>query len=146
MDGSQEVALLNIVATALWLAVLLILLKVWLTRRLEDSLAYLVYLRERKVLFVSLLGTLAALRVVTALLNVASGLGWSIRSSTVSTVGLGASLVGAVLVFLFAWLILWKGPSRVRPSVVLDVPEHFSYSLGVVDRAESQREGREPSS
>jgi hypothetical protein len=144
MNAVQSLALFYIVPVALWLVVLLILLRVWLTGRLQDSLAYLVYLRERKTLFVSLLVALAGTRVVTAIFNIATGLGWMTSTPGVEAVGVLSAIVGAVLVLLFAWFLLWRGPSRTSKAVVLDVPEELAYSLGVLDRAERARQGERP--
>lgn len=138
MDQTQLLTLFYIIPIALWVVVLLILLQVWLTRKLEDSLAYLVYLRERKVLFVSLLVGLAGTRAISAAVKVANGFGW-VDNTVELWVGIIASIVGALIVFFFAWFLLWKGPSRLPRPLVLDVPEHLTYSLGVLDRAEKEQ-------
>lgn len=140
MDALQTLALFNLVPIALWLTLLLIVCWIWWTKRLQDSLAYLVYLRERKVLFVSMLGALAVLRVVGAVISLASGFGY-VSSTELLLTGVVGSILGGVVVFLFGWLLLWRGPARTATPLVLDVPEHLTYSLGALDRAESERTG-----
>jgi hypothetical protein len=137
MDGLQELALFYLIPVALWLTLLLIVCWIWWTRKLADSLAYLVYLRERKVLFVSLIAGLASLRVAAGLVNLVSGFGW-VSAFAVLVTGVVASIAGAVIVFLFGWLLLWRGPSRLPRPLVLDLPDHLTYSLGVLDRAETK--------
>jgi hypothetical protein len=137
MDALQDLALFYIVPIALWITLLLIVCWVWWSRKLEDSLAYLVYLRERKVQFVSLIAGLACLRVAAALINLASGFGW-VDSAAVLVTGVVASILGAAIVFLFGWLLLWRGPSRLPQPLVLDLPPHLTYSLGALDRAEQR--------
>jgi hypothetical protein len=143
VDAVQNLALFYIIPVALWLLVLLILLRVWLTGRLQDSLAYLVYVRERKSLFISLLVALAGTRAITAAFNIAAGLGWMAGSVNVEAVGVLSAIAGSVIVLLFAWFLLWRGPSRAPQALVLDVPEHLMYSLGALDLAE-QSQHREP--
>ncbi len=138
MNGLQSLTLFYLIPIVLWLCLLLIVCWIWWTKRLEDSLAYLVYLRERKVLFVSLLAALAALRVVTAVINIASGFGY-VSAAALLEIGVVASIIGGVIVFAFAWLLLWRGPRRTPAPLVLDVPQHLAYSLGALDRAESHR-------
>ena len=140
MDQAQALALFYVIPIALWVAVLVILLQVWLTRKLEDSLAYLVYLRERKVLFVSLLVALAGTRAISAVIKVANGFGW-VDNNAALWAGIVTSVVGAAIVFVFAWFLLWKGPSRLPSPLVLDMPEQLAYSLGVLDRAEKEHAG-----
>jgi hypothetical protein len=144
MDAVQNVALFYVVPVVLWIVVVLLLLRVWLTGRLQDSLAYLVYMRERKTLFISLLLALAGTRVLTAIFNIATGLGWMASSPNVEAVGVLGAVVGAVLVLLFAYFLLWRGPSQTSATVVLDVPEQMAYSLGVLDRAERSQQGVRP--
>jgi hypothetical protein len=144
MDAAQNVALFYVVPVVLWIVVVLLLLRVWLTGRLQDSLAYLVYLRQRKTLFISLLLALAGTRVLTAIFNIATGLGWMASSPNVEAVGVLSAIVGAVLVLLFAYFLLWRGPSRTSATMVLDVPEQMAYSLGVLDRAERSQRGERP--
>jgi hypothetical protein len=141
MDALQDLALFYVVPIALWLTLLLIVCWVWWTRKLEDSLAYLVYLRERKVLFVSLIAGLACLRVAAALVNLMSGFGW-VNGLGVLVTGVAASIIGALIVFLFGWLLLWRGPSRLPQPLVLDIPNHLTYSLGVLDRSETKGDRR----
>ncbi|HTT14631.1 MAG TPA: hypothetical protein VMG81_02475 [Thermoplasmata archaeon] len=137
MLGLQDLALFYLIPIALWLTLLLIVCWIWWTKRLEDSLAYLVYLRERKVRFVSLIGALALTRIVAAVVNLASGIGW-VSGLAVLVTGIVASVLGGILVFLFGWLLLWRGPAAVPHPLVLDVPEHLAYSLGVVDRTDRE--------
>jgi hypothetical protein len=144
MDAVQNLALFYIIPVALWLVVLLILLRVWLTGRLQDSLAYLVYVRERKSLFISLLAALACTRAITAAFNIAVGLGWMAGSANVEAVGVLSAIAGSVIVLLFAWFLLLRGPSRVPKALVLDVPEHLMYSLGALDLAEQSQRGEPP--
>jgi len=139
MDALQDLALFYIIPIALWLTLLLIVCWIWWTRKLADSLAYLVYLRERKVLFVSLIAGLACLRVAAGLVNLVSGFGW-VSSFAVLITGVVASVTGGVIVFLFGWLLLWRGPTRLPQPLVLDLPAHLTYSLGVLDRAETKRD------
>jgi hypothetical protein len=134
----QELALFNLIPIALWLTLLFLVCWIWWSKRLQDSLAYLVYLRERKVLFVSMLAGLAALRVVGAIVSLASGFGY-VSSGQLLLTGLVGSVIGGVIVFLFGWLLLWRGPAHTPAPLVLDVPEHLTYSLGALDRAESER-------
>ncbi len=143
MNGLQSLTLFYLIPIVLWLCLLLIVCWIWWTKRLEDSLAYLVYLRERKVLFVSLLAALAALRVVTAVLNIASGFGY-VSAAALLESGVVASIIGGVIVFFFAWLLLWRGPRQTPAPLVLDVPQHLTYSLGALDRAESHRTESSP--
>jgi ABC-type nickel/cobalt efflux system permease component RcnA len=144
VNAVQNLALFYVIPVALWLVVLLILLRVWLTGRLQDSLAYLVYLRERKALFISLLVALACTRAVTAAFNIAMGLGWVVGSTTAEAVAVLSAIVGAILVLLFAWFLLWRGPTRKSRTLVLDVPDHLMYSLGVLDEAERSRQNESP--
>ncbi len=141
MDTAQYVALFYLVPIALLLALLAVLFRVWWSRKLEDSLAYLVFLRERKVLFISLLVGLATDHLVGQSARLANGFGW-LSDYAMLGIGIVTSVVGALLVFLIAWLLLRGGADRRSQPVVLDVPEHLVYSLGVVDRAESLREKR----
>ena len=143
MNGLQSLTLFYLIPIVLWLCLLLIVCWIWWTKRLEDSLAYLVYLRERKVLFVSLLAALAALRVVTAVINIASGFGY-VSAAALLEIGVVASIIGGVIVFAFAWLLLWRGPRQTPAPLVLDVPQHLAYSLGALDRAESHRSETTP--
>jgi hypothetical protein len=140
MNGLQNLTLFYLIPIALWLTVLLIVCWIWWSKRLEDSLAYLVYLRQRKVLFVSMLAALAADRVVAGVINLASGFGY-ISATGVLEAGIVASIIGGVIVFLFGYLLLWRGPSRVPSPLVLDLPAHLAYSLGALDRAESEHGG-----
>jgi hypothetical protein len=139
VNEAQDLALFYFVPIALWAALILILFRVWWSRKLEDSLAYLVYLRERKVLFVSLIVGLACLHVVNESVKVANGFGWVSGYATLG-VGLVASIAGAAILFLFAWFLVWRGPARLPDPVVLDLPENLAYSLGVLDRAEKARD------
>ena len=138
MDQTQAITLFYVIPIALWVAVVVILLQVWLSRKLETSLAYLVYLRERKVLFISLLVALAGTRAASAVVRVANGFGWVGNGAELWT-GIAMSILGAVIVLLFAWFLLWKGASRLPQPMVLDVPDSLTYSLGVLDRAERER-------
>lgn len=137
MNEAQALAFFYVIPIALWLALLGVLVRVWWSRRLEDSLAYLVFLRERKVLFISLLVALTVLHIVVEFVNLLNGLG-GIAGPAVLGFGLVATTVGAVIVFLFAWFLLRGAATGARHPVVLDVPEHIAYSLGVLDRAEQE--------
>jgi hypothetical protein len=137
MGPLEDLTLFYLVPIALWLTLLVIVCWIWWAKKLEDSLAYLVYLRERKVQFVSLIVGLACLRVVAALVNLVSGFGW-VSSFDVLVTGVAASIIGGTIVFLFGWLLLWRGPSRQTQPLVLDVPAHLAYSLGALDRAEQR--------
>ena len=141
MVAAQYLALFYLIPIALWLALLAVLFRVWWSRKLEDSLAYLVFLRERKVLFISLLVGLTAVHLFAESVRLANGLGWLNDFATLG-IGLVTSVVGALIVFLFAWFLLRGSSGRRTQPVVLDVPEHLIYSLGVLDRAESDRERR----
>jgi hypothetical protein len=143
MNAAQDVALFYVIPIALWVGLLLILFRVWWMSTLEDSLAYLVYLRERKALFITLLVGLAAVHMTNESVKFANGFGWVGASATLA-VGLAATFLGALILFLFAWFLLWRAPSEIRRPIVLDVPEHLAYSLGVLDRAEREREAPEP--
>jgi hypothetical protein len=142
MNAAQDVALFYVIPIALWIGLLLILIRVWWTSTLEDSLAYLVYLRERKALFITLLVGLAAVHMANESVKFANGFGW-IGDSMTLAVGLAATFLGALILFLFAWFLLWRAPSQVQRPIVLDVPEHLAYSLGVLDRAERGRDAPE---
>jgi hypothetical protein len=141
VNGLQDLALFYLIPIALWLTVLLVVCWIWWTKRLEDSLAYLLYLRERKLLFVSLLAALASTRVAAALVNLASGFGL-VSATAVLVTGIVASIVGGSIVFLFGWQLLWRGPTSLPSPLVLDLPDHVTYSIGAVDRAEADRERR----
>jgi hypothetical protein len=143
VNEAQNLALFYLIPIALWVALLLIVFRVWWSRKLEDSLAYLVYLRERRVLFVSLIVGLAFLHMANEAVKIANGFGWIGDYATLG-VGIVVSVAGTLIVFLFAWFLLWRGPSQVPRPIVLDVPENLAYSLGVLDRAERERRGREP--
>lgn len=141
MNVVQDLALFYVIPIALWIALLAILFRVWWSSKLEDSLAYLVYLRERKVLFVSLIGGLAVVHVINEFVKIANGFGW-VGSYATAGVRIVASVAGSVIVFLFAWFLLWVGPARLPRPLVLDVPDHLTYSLGVLDRVEKERDNR----
>ena len=144
MNETQAIALFYLIPIALWLALLGILFRVWWSHKLEDGLAYLVFLRERKVLFVSLLAGLTVLHVIVEVVNIGYVLGW-FAGLSVLTFGLTASVVGSVLVFLFGWVLLrGAGPKTAHPTV-LDGPEHLAYTLGLVDRAEAAKWSRQES-
>lgn len=136
MFSAQDLAFFYLAPIALWLALLAILVRVWWSGKLEDSLAYLVFLRERKLLFVSLLVALTLLHVGVELVNIVSTFE-SIGGTAMLAFGLGTTTVGALIVFLFAWLLLRRPPKGPRRSLVLDLPDHLAYSLGALDRAES---------
>ncbi len=140
MSPTQDLAFFYLVPIALWFALLAILVRVWWSGKLEDSLAYLVFLRERKLLFVSLLVALTVLHIGVEFVNFASTFN-SIGGTAVLAFGIGATTVGALIVFLFAWLLLRRPPPGPRRSLVLDLPDNIAYSLGALDRAES---GSEP--
>ncbi len=137
MNEPEAIALFYLIPIALWLALLGVLFRVWWSHKLEDSLAYLVFLRERKVLFLSLLGALTVLHVTVEVVNIANVLGW-LGGPAVIGFGLVATLLGSLIVFLFAWFLLGAKPSNTKP-MVFDGPEHLAYSLGIIDRAESGR-------
>ncbi len=137
MNTVQGLALFYAIPIALWLGLLAILFRVWWSHKLEDSLAYLVFLRERKVLFISLLAALTVLHVIVEFVNLVNGLG-GLPDSFALGLGLVATIVGALIVFLFAWFLLRGAAGPHRSPVVLDLPEHLAYSLGVLDRAESE--------
>lgn len=141
MSPPDAFALFYIIPIALWLTLVVILFRVWWSRKLEDSLAYLVFLRRRKVLFVSLFASLAALHVAEESLLLANGLGWISTSMTLD-VGLVGSVVGGVLIFSFGWLLLRGAASQVSRPIVVDVPAHLAYSLGVLDRSEHDKDQR----
>ena len=144
MNEPQAIALFYLIPIALWLALLGILFRVWWSHTLEDGLAYLVFLRERKVLFVSLLAGLTILHVIVEVVNIGFVLGW-FAGLSVLTFGLAASVIGSVLVFLFGWVLLrGAGPTSPRPAV-LDGPEHLAYTVGLVDRAEAAQASRRES-
>jgi len=138
VNEAEVLAFFYLIPVALWLTILAILLQVWWGGKLEDSLAYLVFLRERKVLFVSLIAGMAAVHLVNESVKILYGVG-GISESTTLTVGLMASLAGAALVFLFAWFLLRGAQTKVARPIVLDVPPHMVYSLGVLDRAEQEQ-------
>lgn len=130
-------ALFYLIPIALWLALVVILFRVWWSRKLEDSLAYLVFLRQRKVLFVSLFASLAVLHVAEESLQLSNGFG-RISSSTTVGIGVVGSVAGAIIIFVFGWILLRGASSQVARPIVLDVPPHLAYSLGVLDRAEEE--------
>jgi pilus assembly protein TadC len=141
MGSPDTLALFYVIPIALWLALVVILFRVWWSRKLEDSLAYLVFLRERKVLFVSLFASLAALHVAEESLQITNGFGWISDSMTLD-IGLAGSVAGAVIIFLFGWLLLRGASIHVQRPIVLDVPPQLAYSLGVLDRSEQEQRDR----
>lgn len=143
MDSAQAFALFYVVPIALWFALLAVLFRVWWSHKLEDSLAFLVFLRERKVLFVSLLISLTVVHIGSLFVRLANGFGW-VDDWVALGFGLIASVVGSLIVFLFAWFLLRVGSPGSRAPVVLDLPEHLAYSLGVLDRAEKNEERARP--
>jgi hypothetical protein len=138
LTALQNLALFYLIPIALWLALVVILFRIWWSQKLEDSLAYLVFLRERKVLFMSLFIGLAVLHVAEESLLMTNAFGW-ISERTTEIIGLAGSVVGAVIIFLFGWLLLRGAASKVGRPVVLDVPPHLAYTLGVLDRSEQER-------
>jgi hypothetical protein len=141
VDVVQTLTLFYVIPIALWLALIGVLFRVWWTRRLEESLAYLVFLRQRRAFFTSLIVGLAALHVLYESVRISNGFGW-ISNVYMFEIGIGTSVAGGVLVFLFAWRLLWRGAPQRSLSTVLDLPEPLLYSLGVVDRTESGRDPR----
>lgn len=138
VNEAQQLAVYYVIPIALWLTLLAILFRVWWSRKLEDSLAYLVFLRERKVLFVSLIALMAVIHLSNESIKIATGIGW-IGGPVALEAGLTASVAGALTLFFFAWSLLRGAAKRVARPIVLDIPPHLAYSLGVLDRAEQER-------
>jgi Na+/H+-translocating membrane pyrophosphatase len=97
-----------------------------------------VCLRECKVLFVSLMASMAIIHVVNESVKIMNGVG-GISTSVTLEVCLGVSVAGAILIYLFASFMLKGATRRVSRPIVLDVPAHLAYSLGVLDRTEEAR-------
>jgi hypothetical protein len=141
VDPAQEVALFYALPIALWLSLLLILLRTWTAHRLEESLAYLIYIRERKLRFVLLFAGVALTQIVNAtnrLLSIFLGL----SGPGIVAVSITAEAAGGLLVALIGWNLLWQAPRQIGRETVLDVSEPMAYALGVVDRAERGDEVR----
>ncbi len=135
VNGAQEVALFYAIPIAFWLTLLFILFRTWLSNRLEESLAYLVYVRERRFLFLFMIGGVAVTQIVNALNRLVSaflGLG----GPGVLGVSITAEAIGGLLVARIGWMLLVQAPQRVGRETVVDVPEPMAYALGVVDRAD----------
>ncbi len=135
MNPSEALALVYFVPILFWFAVIGLLFRIWWSRRLEDSLAYLVFLRERKVLFVSLILGLAALHVTNSLVKMFNGFGW-VSDYDALGIGMVVAVAGSVIVFLFGWTILRVPASGPDHPLTVDGPAHFLYAAGVVDRVE----------
>jgi Mn2+/Fe2+ NRAMP family transporter len=141
MTQPDSLALFYVIPIILWLVLVVILFRVWWSRKLEDSLAYLVFLRQRKVLFVTLFASLAALHVAEDSLQITNGFGWISDTMTVD-IGVAGAVVGGIIIFLFGWLLLRGAATHVQRPIVLDVPAHLAYSLGVLDRSEQEQSER----
>ncbi len=110
-------------------------LQVWGAGELRDSLAYIVYLNERRTRFAALFTLVLVGYVLTGVVSVIGTMDL-LRTTFVVTL-LAASFVTASVGLLL--LLVWGFRPRratVRERTVLDASESRLYALGLVDRSE----------
>ncbi len=110
-------------------------LQVWGAGELRDSLAYIVYLDERRTRFATLFTVMLVGYVFTGVVSVVGSMDL-LRNTLVVTLRAASFGIGSVGLLL---ILLWGFRPRratVREQTVLDAPESRLYALGLVDRSE----------
>ncbi len=110
-------------------------LQVWGAGELRDSLAYIVYLNERRTRFAALFTLMLVGYVFTGVVSVIGTMDL-LRTTFVVTLRAASFVSGSVGLLL---ILVWGfRPHRatVGERTVLDAPESRLYALGLVDRSE----------
>lgn len=129
MASAVTIGVLYLLPLAIWLVFLIVMVRVLLAGKLEDSLGYLVILRRRRNEFVALLSLLAVSQIIKDGIEIAWGVGSFGESVTViSSVVLNIISAGAL--FAIAWVLL--RPKSVTPTEdrLLTTMAESLYALG----------------